>query len=82
MTVEGKPPADVAIDAFLVRALLHEQHPDRPLWCTVLGMGSAVHPNQIHRQILLVGVPQGKLPIDQFRLIEGSMPIPGTASSP
>jgi aminoglycoside phosphotransferase (APT) family kinase protein len=28
VTIEAKPPADIAIDAVLVRALLEEQHPD------------------------------------------------------
>ena len=28
MTLEAKPPADVVVDASVVRALLHEQHPD------------------------------------------------------
>ncbi len=28
MTIESKPSADVAVDTALVRALLHEQHPD------------------------------------------------------
>jgi hypothetical protein len=28
MTIESKPSADVTVDTALVRALLHEQHPD------------------------------------------------------